>query len=407
MAEKNIFIGRQPILDGDGEIEAYELLFRDGQKGYAEVSDNQGATARVLANALNQFGIKQLTENARSFINIDETILFSDFVTSIPKENFVLELLETTKVTKELVDKVAKLNDEGYTFAIDDYTGEYKALFAPVIEYVSIVKLEIPAIELDNIKSEVDDILEANPNVRILAEKIEDKETFIKCKEAGCTLFQGYFFAKPTIIKGKSIDPSSMAVLQLFNALNGDVETDKIIALFDKNPKLMFNLFKYLNSSKVSLDNDVSTIKTALSLLGREALRNWVALLMFSGINDEGFPEPTFDIALNRSLLMKVLAGRLWGEGNQELIDTAGLIGILSLMDAMLSVPLAQILSEINVSEEIRIALLEHKGNLGRLLYLVKFAEKPDIDLMEQVADKLNMDVQELMDLKLKAYGNQ
>jgi EAL and modified HD-GYP domain-containing signal transduction protein len=404
MSDK-IFIGKQAILDKDGEIEAYELLFRDGKKGYADVSDNKKATARVLSNALNQFGIRQLTGGVKAFINTDETIILSDFMKSIPKDNFVIELLETTKVTPELINRIALLKDEGYTFAIDDYTGKYKRIFAPVMQYISIVKLEIMDIPLEDIEGEVKDLLRINPYINILAEKIEDRKTFEVCKKAGCTLFQGYFFSKPTIIEGKNLDPSSMAVLALFNAISSDEETSKIVKLFDKHPKLMLSLFKYLNSRDSSLDN-IRTINNAINLLGREALQNWVALLMFSGLNDEEFTEPIFEMALNRSKIMKALATKLWGTKNQELIESAGLVGVLSLMDAITSVSMKDILKEVHVSNEIKKALLDFEGNLGKLLYLAKFLEQENEDFINQVSSKLNISFDALLDIKTQAYLN-
>lgn len=404
--EKSVFIGKQAILDEYGEIEAYELLFRDGKKGYAEISDNKGATARVLSNALNHFGIDKLTNGAKAFINIDETILFSDFITTIPKDNFVLELLETTDVTPRLVRKVASLVEEGYIFAIDDYTGRNQQIFAPVMEYVSIVKLEMMDIPLDEVAKEVKDILEVHPNIKILAEKVEDRNTFEVCKKAGCTLFQGYFFTKPEIIKGKKIEPSAMAVLSLMNALNGDKDTSYIAREFDNNPKLTISLFKYINSLQVGLAYPVKTIKIAIALLGREALRNWVALLMFSGLSDEQFSEPIFDVALTRSKLMRELGTRLWGNNKPELIDEAALVGILSLMDAILSIPLEEVLKEVNVSDDIKRALLNNEGNLGRLLYFVKFLETINENAIGQIAGKLNIDINELYDLKARAMSS-
>jgi len=402
LSDANIFIGRQPILDVDGDIEAYELLFRDGKKGYAEIESNKSATARVLANALNQFGVKELTKDAKSFINIDETILFSEFINAIPKENFVLELLETTKVSSELVEKVKQMRNDGYTFAIDDYSGEYKKIFHRVMEYVSVVKLEIPAIALKDIKGEVDEILKVNPRIKVLAEKIEDRETFEVCLKAGCKLFQGYFFEKPTIIEGKSIDPSSMSVLQIFNALNSDLDIRIVIDLFEENPKLTFNLLKYMNSGSFDVNNDIMDIKSAINLLGRNKLKEWVALLMFSGINDAKFTEPIFETALNRSRLMKELASSLW-KNNQKMIDSAGLVGILSLMDAILGVPIKKVLEEINVSNDIKEAIIEYNGNLGKLLYLIKAIEKPSESLLSKVAKKLKMPLTKLLDLKLNA----
>ncbi len=403
MSDK-VFIGKQAILDVDGDIEAYELLFRDGQLGYANVSDNKKATARVLSNALNQFGIEHLTGGAKAFINTDETIILSDFMKSIPKEHFVIELLETTNVTRDLVNRVASLKKEGYTFAIDDYTGQYKSIFYPLMQYVSVVKLEIMDIPLDEIKQEVEDLLEINSEIEVLAEKIEDRETFEVCKKAGCTLFQGYFFSKPIIIEGKNLDPSSMAVLSLFNAINSDKSTSQIVMLFDKHPKLMLSLFKYLNSHGGKNFNEITTIQNAISLLGRDALSNWVALLMFSGLNDEKFTEPIFEMALNRSKIMKLLAVKLWGKGDQELIDSASLVGILSLMDAITSVSMENILKEVNVSDDIKKALLKFEGNLGRLLYFAKFVEQENEDFIKQVGDKLNISFDGLLDIKNEAY---
>lgn len=398
-----IFLGKQAILDIDGDIEGYELLFRDGKTNFAKVSNNKKATARVLANALNHFGIHSFVDKYTSFINTDETIILSSFMESIPKESFVIEILETTEVTESLIKRIASLQEQGYTFALDDYTEKYQEKFTPLMQYISIVKLEIMDILPENIAKEVAKILKINPEIKVLAEKVEDKEMFEICKKAGCRLFQGYFFSKPDIVEGKNLDPSSVAVTELFNILNDNVDMDKITELFDRNPTMMIGLFRYLNS-RGRANVDITTIETAILLLGRRALSSWVALLMFSGLNDEAFVEPIFDMAVNRSKLMKLLAATLWGKDNKELIDSAGLIGVLSLLDTMTSISMEDILKEIHIANELEVALLKNEGKLGKLLYFTKFAEKEDEKTLKKVSEKLHIPINTLLAIKTKAY---
>ena len=128
---------------------------------------------------------------------------------------------------------------------------------------------------------------------------------------------------------------------------------------------------------------------------------------MFSGLSDEQFSEPIFDVALTRSKLMRELGTKLWGNSKPELIDEAALVGILSLMDAILSIPLEEVLKEVNVSDDTKRALLNNEGNLGRLLYFVKFLETINENAIGQIASKLNIDINELYDLKARAMSSE
>ncbi|MDD3465967.1 MAG: EAL domain-containing protein, partial [Campylobacterales bacterium] len=209
-------VGRQPILGSNGDIFAYELLFRSGAANSASVTDNASATANVLLNTLNSIGLDKLIGDKFAFINVDENFLASKVLDGLPKDKFVIEILETVKVDQNIIDRVSSLKNAGFTFAIDDIDLHPEQIknFEPLFEFASVLKIDLLAAGgADKIKQKIDYF--RGKNFKFLAEKVENASEYEKCKAMGFELFQGYFFEKPTIIEGKKIDSSEVSVIKI------------------------------------------------------------------------------------------------------------------------------------------------------------------------------------------------
>lgn len=203
MADMETYIGRQPILDAQGKCVAYELLYRSKGSTEAVFLDDTEATTRVIINLVHNIGVSSIIGDKIGYINVDDHTLLSDAIFSVPKEQFVFEILEYTKMSVAIIERVRHLHDIGYRFALDDFScgNENIEYFKALFPFVDIIKIDLMATDitqLDNIVKKFNSF-----NLTLLAEKVEDLEVFEICKKAGFKLFQGYFFEKPTVIEGK------------------------------------------------------------------------------------------------------------------------------------------------------------------------------------------------------------
>ncbi len=346
-------VGRQPILDLNGDIFAYELLFRSGtQNNSATVFNDTLATANVLLNTLNSIGLDKLVGNKKAFINVDKEFLNSKVLEAIPKEQFVIEILETVKVDKDVIDRVSHLKSLGFTFAIDDLDLDSQQLknFEPLFQFTDVLKIDlIAAGGPDNIGRKIDYF--SRKNFKFLAEKVESAEEYEKCKAMGFGLFQGYFFEKPTIVEGKKIDSSKTAIVQILRKIQGDSTLNEVADEISKSPDLSISLIKYINSSGMGTKCEISSIPQAVSFLGRMPLTQWLMLFLYAGANDNKFANPIMESALLRANLMSAFAKKL--SKDKGVIDKAYLTGLLSFFDAIMQIPLDRVKDEIALDEEV------------------------------------------------------
>ncbi len=404
MIETNIYIGRQPILDRDGKCVSYELLYRHNHSASGAVfSDNVQATTRVIINLIHNIGLSSIIGNRVGYINVNEAILMSDVLLSLPKSKFILEILEYTLVSDDVIKRVHHLHELGYRFALDDFLCSYENIekFKDFFPYVDVVKVDLlveQEVPLEKIVA-----LFKEYNIKVLAEKVENIEMFERCKNAGFTLFQGYFFEKPTILIGKKIEPSVANALDMINTLQAEENSDIVSRKFTDYPELTFNLLRYVNSAEFNFKSEITSIKQILSLLGASRLRSWLGLFLYGGSEDRLFREAIINAAKFRSNLMCELVTTL---GRKELADEAFLVGSLSLIDTYLQVAMADIIGNINLSEGIMSALLQREGYLGKLLTITEKLERTDQlqTVIENLAPKIKLSGAQLYTLYCQAH---
>lgn len=375
MAAEDIFIGRQPILDARGEMFAYELLFRSGTKSNAAVvTDDMSATASVISNAFMNLGIEQSLGPYKGFINCDEHILLSDLLEALPADKIVLEVLETVEVTPEIVERCAELKARGFTVALDDFvsdTGKWK----PILELVDIVKVDLMPLSLQELDASTQSLRQFG--LQMLAEKVDSREQSDHCLNLGYHLFQGYYFAKPVIITGRKLGQSQLALMQLLGMVLDDAETTHLEAVFKREPGLALNLMRLTNSAASGLRTKVTSLRHAISVLGRQQLQRWLQLLLYTNPSGGTGASPLMQMAATRGRLMELLAGKLSGAG-KDLADKAFMTGIMSLMPTLMGAPLEEILKGINLANEIVLAMEKGEGSLGKLLRLCESVESAD-----------------------------
>lgn len=397
MELNDVFIGRQPILDRQQAISGYELLFRSGQTPDTDVVDNVRATASVMVNALSNMGIKWLIGEKKGFINVDEGILRSGVIELLPKENSVLEILETVELTDEVVSQCKSLKKAGYHFALDDFV--YRESAEPMFKIVDYVKVDVILNSRSDIKAMVH-ALKKYP-LKLLAEKVETREEFDFLKDLGFSLFQGYFFARPSIITAKSVSPLLTVLIELLRLVSQEADLHMIEGLFRKNPELNIKLLKFMNSASFYTTQKITSIGQAIALLGYRTLQKWVTLLLFAGSNGEKDSNPLVERAAIRGRVAELLARRL--NSDVATSDSAFIAGALSLADVLFQMPMDRTCRELNLSGHIEDALVQRKGFLGALISLTESLDIKSTDSIRNLLEELDFTLDNLYSIERTA----
>lgn len=377
-ATDQLFLGRQPILDRDQKLVAYELLFRNGTRNSAEVTDGVQATATVIVNAFAELGVEAALGKCRGFINVDEAFLFSDMLELLPRQSVVLEILETVPPTVAVIERCLALKATGFTLALDDVI-QLEPAYAELLALVEIVKVDIQPLSRVQLMQLV---MKLKPmGKQLLAEKVDSREQMEQCLKLGFTLFQGYYFAKPTIIAGKKLEHSKLSLMKLMGLLLSDAETSKLEEALKPEPGLTVNLLRMTNSVGAGTSEKITSLRHAITVLGRRQLQRWLQLLVFSSGAQAGASNPLLMLAATRGRLMELLAEDL-RPGDSALADRAFMAGIMSLMPALVGLPIAEIVAPLGLTGDVRDALCEGSGQLGDMLHLAESSESGDLETL-------------------------
>ena len=380
-----LFLGRQPILDRSQQLLAYELLFRSGRRNAADVSDQVQATATVVTNAYSKLAVGDALGPYRGFINVDREFLFSDMIELLPRDAVMLELLETIAPDAEVVARVRELRDKGFQLALDDIVG-LDASYDELLELVDVVKVDLQPLTEAQVRAIVARVKPTG--ARLLAEKVDSREQMEFCRDLGFELFQGYYFAKPTIIAGKKLDHSQLALMRLTTLLLEDADTAELEKIFKQEPGLTVNLLRLTNSVASGVRTRITSLRHAITVLGRRQLQRWLQLLLFAN-QQTGAASPLLQLAATRGRLMELLADKLRGK-SAELPEQAFMTGIMSLMPTLLGQRIEDILVQLPVAPAMAQALAAaREGQLGALLALAEASESGDCAQIEALLPAL------------------
>ncbi len=383
------FIARQPIFDTKGRVYAYELLFRSGLHNYFDCDDADHAAASVIANSALLFGLNEMTGNAKAFINCTRKVLLEDYMTVLPKERAVIEILEHVEPDAEVIAACKRLKEQGYILALDDFV--YQKNYEPLLELADIIKVDFLLSDVEEQEQLAKMFIPRG--IRMLAEKVETHEVYEQAKQMGYQLFQGYFFAKPVIVSRKDIPTNKLQFLRILKDVHSDdVEFKKLAQTIQSEVSLSYKLLKLINSAAFALRHKVTNILQALSLLGIREIRSWVSLLSISSMA-EGKPAELVVSSLMRARFCEQLAAPL---GVEERRSDMFLMGLFSLLDVIMSRPLDEILNEITVEEDIQAALLGEPGKFNLLLKLISTYDQAEWDQVSEICAELNLEETQL-----------
>ena len=401
------YLARQPILDREGKIYAYELLFRDSpESDIAVIASDVQATAQVLENVLNNIGFQRLIGDHQAFINCSRQMLLDNIFGLLNPTTFVLEVLEDVEVDDTLVRAVERYKARGFEIALDDfvYNEDYLRRFEPLFKYVSYVKMDIA----DNKRESLEKAAQffGPMNIKILAEKVEDEATFKKCLADGYDYFQGFFFAKPELVTGQKIDATSVAILRILLLLQSRPSLEELCEQLDKTPDIAANLLKFVNSGTSGESNGIKTVKDAIVWVGMSHIHKWLMLMLYArpelGISPQS--SPLFQSAAHRAKFLEIVA-KVIEPTNSLFAAKAFMVGLISRMDALVRAPLETILPESPADDEMSESLLNRKGRLGTLLRLADAVELDDREAILMAIEELKISTKQLNRCINEAYS--
>jgi EAL and modified HD-GYP domain-containing signal transduction protein len=395
----DIYLARQPILDRRQRIVAYELLYRSGVQDRADIKDPVEASARVITYAFSDLGIGAALGGGYCYINVDQAMLMTDAVELLPRGSVTLEFSDISDISDSFIARCQQLRGAGLKLAVGSYVlGSPAKRLLPHVDTVKVSLMDCDGPCLERVVKEIRDVSSA----RLLAEKVETAERFQQCLAMGFDFFQGYYFARPHLIVGKRIHPSKAVLLQLLNLVMSEAPNREIELLLKGEPNLCYNLFRLVNSVAMGINRRISTVNEAVTILGRRQLQRWVHLLLFA--HQEGFPYPSplLQTAALRGELMRKLAS-MASLGNLEFQEHAFIAGIMSLLDALLGMPMEEVLKNVNVVDDVHGALVSRQGLLGRLLVLCEMLEGNRFDELPPLLDELKLDARNVMQAQVEA----
>lgn len=351
--ETNILFAKQPILDADLNLAAYELLFR----GDFDAVSGEEATATVFFNA---FTINQFlnSEKIPFFVNFTKDLLFQ--VPPFSKDSFVVELLEDVEPTAAVVSQVELLKSQGYTIALDDYIDSDAMI--PLLYLADIVKIDLMATSLEEIAVLAPKLRQYD--VKLLAEKVETHDEYEYCKNLNFEYYQGYFFARPAMVPGKVVGPNVTAVLTMIAALQDpdiDHETLETIILSDSG--LTYKILKLANSAELRRAQSIDSIRHAIAMLGFRRVSNFASLMVLSNLGNK--PAELQVYAKFRSLLCQRLGEATNSDNPAHVFET---VGLLSSCPAYFDTKIDDLVPSLPLSDEVKDALVNRSGDLGLVL---------------------------------------
>ena len=396
--EDQAFIGRQPIMDVKQHIIGYELFFRSSENAQSAVfEDDFKACSTVLVNAVSGMDMQWLLGDKLAFINVNEEMLKSELLELMPAKRTVLEILRSIEPDNDVFERCQALRSQGYQIALDN--PHLSSASHPLLAGADFVKIDIQSVNPAELKQ-----LFAQFNsskVKVVAEKVETEKQYEACKAMGFQFFQGFYFARPETFTAKVINASFDSVLNILNKVNQDADNEVIEAGFKQDSALSFKLLRYINSVGFGLSCEVQSINHAMTILGRNQLNRWLTLLMVTAGENSTSP------ALMKTSITRGRLTELLGEGYFEKKDRDNLfiVGAFSLLDAILKMPIDQVLEKIQLPEAVVEALLNREGIYGPFLQLTEACEDSDDARILELAELLQLDSSKVNKCHLSALA--
>ena len=400
------FVARQPIFDTKNDVYAYELLYRkDDVQNYFDASvDQDQASKRTLINSFVDIGLDKLTGGRKAFVNFTKHLLIDEVPELLPPKLLTVEILETIEPTPDVLEACSRIKRNGFQIAMDDFvfTETTEAFFT----YADIIKVDFLLTPLPDITLLVQYLRDRQTSgkqaqpIKLLAEKIENEQIFNTALEMGFEYFQGYYFSKPVIIAGQSMNPTAINRIRLLHLLlDNDFQFDDVADVVKHDVALSYRLLQFVNSANFSFQTVISNIQQALVVLGIAEVRKWMTLTCLVDLNQDKTPELT-RMSLIRARFFELVAQF---SGKRTNTETLYLLGMFSLMDAIMEMPMKEVFTQIHVDKSVWEPLIFRTGDNFELLRLIELYELGDFDAASAQAKNMSLPENKLADAYLEA----
>jgi c-di-GMP-related signal transduction protein len=374
------FIARQPIFDQRLRVFAYELLFRAGPQNVFQPWKH--ASCSVIVDSMMLFDLQTLAGHAKAFINADQAALLQGAVKLLPTDRVIVEILESVVPTPEVVAACIDLRDAGYILALDDFIDHPK--WQPLLALAKFLKVDFrasdQAVRLEMAQRYLPEGKE------LVAEKVETQSELEQARAMGYTYFQGYFFCKPTMVEGREVPSTKLNYVRLLAAVNAsEFKLEKIEEILKLEPSLVYKLLRYLNSPLLALRSEVRSISQAITLLGEKEFRRWITIVAIVSMAGDKSPE-LIRTAVTRAYFCEEIAQPI-GVSSQK--SDLFLMGLLSVTDAMLDLPMNEVLAQLPLAPEVRTALSGGENRLRDVYDTLLAYERADWKTLSLLAAKL------------------
>lgn len=391
-----VCIARQPIFDRYRHVYGYELLFRSvhGRPGV----DADRATASVIADSLLRVGLGRITGGKRAFINFTRDTLVKGYATIFPRDQIVVEILEDVEQDPEVFDTCRQLKQAGYLIALDDFVCEDWT--NPLLRFADIIKVDFratPASARAHLPRAI-----AYRKLKSLAEKVETRAEFDEAIELGFTYLQGYFFSRPLVLSGRDVPGFRLRYLEVLREINRpSLDFGEIEAIIKREPSLLYKLMTYINAAGFGFRTRITSVRQALALLGEDAVRKWASVVALAGLAQDRPPE-TLVTALVRARFCEQLAAAVGlGDRAEELF----FLGLLSLLDVLTGRPMPELVTELPLADDVKLALLGNRTRPFDVLSCLLTYERGDWEAFALYAAKLRLPEAEVARVYLDAVA--
>jgi EAL and modified HD-GYP domain-containing signal transduction protein len=362
-ADAEVLFARQPILDVDGRLAGYELLYR----GEGGSESPHAATSRVAASALSDLGLRQATGGAPAFLNVTTEFLLAMDPLPFGPEGVVLEIAADRVPDGPLLERLGRLRQHGYMLALDGYAGQPGA--DPLLDFATLAKIEARGVGPSGLALLVTHL--RGRGIRPIANGVESHSDQDRCADAGFELFQGDFVCRPREVVGHNVPTASIGALRLAAGISaGDAGVEDLEKAIALDPGLSLRLLRFVNSAAFSLRHQIKSVRQAIVLLGPRTVRQWAMLLLLSGIDEKR--GPLLITALSRGRTCEAIARRLGADDTDAYFFT----GMLSVVDALLDLPMDDAIGDLPLSEDVVAALVDRAGGKGRTLTMAEACER-------------------------------
>ena len=353
------FVARQPILDREQRVFGYEILFRNGVEDYFNADPELAARSTLDSSLL--FGITTLCDNRRAFVNCTREVLFKDLITLLPPTQAVAEILETVEPEDRVIAACKRLKAAGYLIALDDFAPNDPRV--PLCKFADIIKIDVRATRPEERAAMIRRF--GSSKCKMLAEKIETPEEFHQARDMGFVYFQGYFFCRPELVTGREVPASQLHYVRLLEMVSRpELNTLELEKMLKQEASICYRLLRYLNSPLFGMALEVTSIRHAMAILGEREMRRWIRLVVTVGAAEQACSELIL-MGLTRARFCELLSDRVQNSGDLFLM------GLLSVMDAILEVSMEVLLQQVPVEHDTKAALLGQKSKLRPLYQLM------------------------------------